>query len=100
MATRFDGTRYFAATRLRSSASTASTAVASPAIEGVPALMFVPRNQLVHNGTCVVEASFSSRSAPHVFAGRSFDTVLPGFKYVLTATVALPEEDPAPAVKP
>lgn len=55
----------------------ADDSTGSPAIEGVPALMFVPRNQLVHAGTCVIEASFSSRAAPHVFAGRSFDMTKP-----------------------
>ncbi len=63
----------------------ADDSTSSPAITGIPLLPFVPRNALKADGTCVVEASFSSRASSHVFAGRTFDMKRP--EHVIEARV-------------
>ncbi len=55
----------------------ADNSVSSPAITGNSVLSFVAANQMQPKQACVIEASFSSSAAPHVFTSRSFDLKKP-----------------------
>lgn len=55
----------------------ADDSTSSPIITGAPMLAFLPRNEMVPGTSAVLQASFASRAAPHVFSGRSFDMKKP-----------------------